>query len=68
MKKLLKSKIYGSINNAHRALFTKKKSNILTPKKKKKQTKQRQNVRLGSMTYSKSCLIQQGDTESCLVL
>ena len=35
MKKLLKSKIYGSINNAHRALFTKKKSNIFTPKKKK---------------------------------
>ena len=25
MKKLLKSKIYESINNAHRALFTKKK-------------------------------------------
>ena len=68
MKKLLKSKIYESINNAHRALFTKKKkSNILTQKYIKK-TKQTQNVCLGSMTYSKSCLIQRGDTESCLVL
>ena len=67
MKNLLKSKIYGSINNAHRALFTKKKSNILT-KKKKNKTKQTQKVCLGSMTYSKSCLIQRGDTESCLVL
>ena len=36
MKNLLKSEICGSVNNAHCILFTKKKSNISTQKKKKK--------------------------------
>ena len=48
MKKLLKSKICGSVNSAHRALFTGKVKYINSKKKKKKKTKQTQNVRLGS--------------------
>ena len=53
MKKLLKSKICGSVNYA---LFTKK-SNIST-KKKKTKTKETQNVRLGSVqTHSKSIVM-----------
>ena len=44
MKKLLKSKICGSVNSAHRALFTGKVKYINL--KKKKKTKQTQNVRL----------------------
>ena len=44
---LLKSKICGSVNNAHRALFTGK-IKFFGQKKKKKKTKQMQNVHLGS--------------------
>ena len=47
MKKLLKSKICGFVNSAHRALFTGKVKYINSKKKKKKKkTKQTQNVRL----------------------
>ena len=46
MKKLLKSKICGSVNSAHRALFTGKVKYFDSKKKKKK--KETQNVRLGS--------------------
>ena len=43
MKKLLKSKICGFVNSAHRALFTEK---VKYFSSKKKKTKETQNVRL----------------------
>ena len=51
MKKLLKIEICESVNNAHRALFTEK-VKYFSSKKKKKKTKEMQNVRLGSATYT----------------
>ena len=50
MKKLLKSKICGSVNSAHRALFTGKVKYFGS--KKKKKTKETQNVRLGSVNLN----------------
>ena len=50
MKKWLKSEIYGSINSAHRALFTGKVKYFGS--KKKKNTKETQNVRLGSVNLN----------------
>ena len=51
MKKLLKSKICGSVNSAYRALFTEKVKYFNSKKKKNKtkqnKTKETQNVRLG---------------------
>ena len=41
MKKFLKSKICGSVNSAHRALFTGKVKYFDSKKKKKKQKKQK---------------------------
>ena len=52
MKKLLKIEICGSVNNAHRALFTEKVKYFNSKKKKRKKTKETQNVRLGSATYT----------------
>ena len=53
MKKLLKIEICGSVNNAHHALFTEKVKYFSSKKKKKKnKTKETQNVRLGSATYT----------------
>ena len=41
MKKLLKSKIYGSVNSAYRALFTEKVKYFGSKKKKKNQKKRK---------------------------
>ena len=41
MKKLLKIEICGSVNNAHRALFTEKVKYFSSKKKKKKQKKRK---------------------------
>ena len=46
MKKLLKSEICGSVNNANYALFTEKVKHFGSKRKKKKA--ETQNVRLGS--------------------
>ena len=44
MKKLLKNKICGSVNSAHRALFTRKVKYFGSKKKNKKKTKPTQNA------------------------